>query len=172
MGFKGGYRRKVEDQVPLTQGGNVSGTLALVRRAINQEWPITLKRRREIMDDLFDLLKSEDVDTRIQAIKTIIASDVVNARRQQMAIDAMQRAEGETVNVKYSGAVAHVHANVETIRKALKEPRYLEYLEQRAMEEDRDPSAVCEHGQQGPVENGKASNGHQPGTNGHRNGSQ
>lgn len=99
-----------------------------------------------------------DVGSRIYA-----RAMTVNLAAAKLVADRLKaQAPGSTTNF-----YGPVQFNLgEAVKKAMGEPEYLEYLERRALEEDGNAGAVCANGQQVPVENGQASNGHLPGTNG------
>lgn len=137
--------------------------LRLVRQAISGGWNVKPDVKERIVKQLARVVDESDDDGNIiAASRTLIMADAADLKKE-LAAESAEMSNGSTTN-NFNGPV-QVNV-VAPVQEAMKQPEYLEYLETRALAEDSDPGVVRTNGKRGPVENGQALNGHQPGTNG------
>lgn len=129
----------------------------LERRAIMQKWNVPEDKLPTLIDRQIKDATDPEVPTR-EATQAFLA--VLKARQQDLEIEKMETGTDEPSHQ------TNIQVNVNTVQSALTEPAYLEYLRSRALENDSDPSPVRANGKPGAVENGPASGGYRPGTNG------
>lgn len=140
------------------------GNMRLIQRAIKNGWPIPDELRQKVMSQMEKIVDGgESERDRIGAAKVILAADMVNVKREDMGRQGAKDPPAG-VNVLIQNNVTG--GSVSVVQEGLKEPDYLEYLERRALEEDRHASPVCEDVQPGPLANGHAPAQNQPGLNG------
>jgi len=133
--------------------------MALIRRAIKNNWPIPPEYRKLVCDQMALIVgRSEDERNRIGAAKVLVAADLVNAKREDS--DAREDA------AKTPQQHLHFHA---TIQQALANERTRELL--CDLSANLDAGEPGHNGQQGPVEDGPASEPVEPPLDPSRNGS-
>lgn len=73
--------------------------MALVRRAINEGWPIPEDVRQRLIEQMAKIIdaKKSQMRNRISAAKVLVAADAINAKRE--ATDAATERAGMNVNV-------------------------------------------------------------------------
>jgi hypothetical protein len=60
--------------------------LALLRYAINHDWPVPYERRRPILEEIFELARFADARKAISAFRVFIAADWANLRAEEHAL--------------------------------------------------------------------------------------
>lgn len=161
------------ENTPLYGGGSGEGYVLpgkglkdarLERMAIKRRWKVKLDKRIRMLERQVEIAINPEYSAK-EATSAFNA--VVNAEKADDERQAKREKQGDTFNFyqqnnHHGGAVVSV---------ALTNPAYLEFLRTTALGEDSVTGSVCQNGEQRPVENGQALNGHRPGTNGsHKNG--
>lgn len=142
---------------PEITGGDEGGThrnpnrlrpseLALLRR-MSGRFPFTQEDRVRAVGRVNDVLASDDSGTRgwLGAVKAMVSMEKINLDEMATLIAAMKVDEplSNTVNVNVN--TIQIQPSV-VVQEALAKPEYLDYLEHRALGEDRDPGPVCQDG--------------------------
>lgn len=125
--------------------GHKPGDRKLVEQAIRRKW--------KIRDDAFEAIPI--VAQKIALDQNASSRDRLNAGRLLTTMHGQNEAQDEekpgvTVNVQNNVAVPIQ----QQITEAAREPEYLEWLRQRAI--DADASPICPEGKPGAVEDGPA----------------
>lgn len=128
----------------------------LVARAIKDRWPMSRKKRRDVVNELHRINQEcEDEATRVSAANALRAIDSLNIEAQ-----------------KKPPQHVHFHASEQKQGTAPAEfdPDYAEFLRQRALQCDVHTGTVCQGGKPGQMANGSAPSGNGSGHNGNGNG--
>lgn len=124
------------------------GNMALVRRAIREDWPIPPELRAKLVAQMGKVLeKSEDERNQVAAAKVLVAADAINAKREGADAAAEKGDSGTQVNVQ---------VNIADMRQQmLADPEYIELQRRKAL------------GQAGVSKNGNGNGHHGSNGNGH-----
>lgn len=126
--------------------------LRLVRRAIVNGWNVPAEIKQAVVDEVSLIaMASPDDRNKIAAARVLIAADGADLRLQMAA----EKPEPASPSVQ-----VQVNVVQNQVREALNHPEYLEFLERRALAEDRDTGPVRQVS--GPVQDGTPSGADQP----------
>lgn len=105
----------------------------LERKAVNNQWVISQKRRASMVSTLFETIEGDGVLIRdkISAARVVAAIDSINAQREKNEAPDQHHIHEHVGQVDVRAAVVHLQAD----------PGYVDYLNQRALEGDGVPAA-------------------------------
>lgn len=81
----------------------------LIRKAINERWPISPEIREKIVVETTDMLDSPDGKLRLTAARTLVQIDALNLKEKELKIKSQPR------------AVIHTNMSMEDLEKRIKE---------------------------------------------------
>lgn len=113
------------------------GNMALVRRALREDWPISPELRRKLVDQMGMIVESpESPRDCIAAAKVLVAADSLNAKREATDLAAEKGSEPQTV--------VNVGVSVQQSLQAMdaREQEYVEWRNERALRQRVDPALV------------------------------
>jgi hypothetical protein len=150
-----------QDETLGDYGGCVSArrvsleTTRMIERAVRERWPIPDEARGKVVNRQVRIATSKRSSPReaTSAARCLAAMDSQNLAAEHKAIDKLLP---DLVNVSQTEG-EQVRRN---LADALQAPEYVEYIRQRALAEDTQPSPVCTNGQSRnghALANGKAS---------------
>lgn len=128
----------------------------LVQHALHERWPISRRKRKRIVNELYRLVEgAEDETTRVAASNALKGMDALNITEKK----------SPSQHVHFHGANAGQQASPVAF-----DPDYAEFLRTRAIAGDLHPGAVCPNGKPGQVAASSPPSGNGSGHNGNGNG--
>lgn len=96
--------------------------LALVRRAIREDWPIPAETRKLLVDQLAKVIgESKKERNKIAASRVLVAADSVNVKRESNDLR-----EDQGMASDENSPTVHIHVGEQRV-VAINDPEYLEY---------------------------------------------
>lgn len=134
------------------------GNMAMIRRALRDDWPIPPDLRKTLVAQMGKILESADSDRDcIAAAKVLVAADSLNAKREATDLAAEKTAD-PSVQV-------NVGVSVQSALQSLdgKEPEYQEWRRERALRSLVGPALVGCNGYKEQILSAAPSTDAQPG---------